>query len=81
MVFESLMPKVKKICLLFFMYLTFSSNLKITLKICLVLCNAIEKSLTKNEENLLMQVRFMQTFLTYAPRNLLDAQIPAGFEG
>ena len=43
----------------------------------MVLTNAIEKSHAKNEENLSMKFRFMQTFLTYTHQNLWDAEIPA----
>ena len=44
------------------------------------LCNAIEKSYAKNEENLPMKFRFMQAFPTKMPRKLWDAQIPAGLK-
>ena len=52
-----------------------------TMKFCVVLRNAIEKFLVRNKENLSMQFRFTQNFLTYAPRNLWDAYIQAGLEG
>ena len=38
-------------------------------------------SYAKNEENLSVKFRFMQTFPTKAPRNLWDALLPAGLKG
>ena len=73
MLFESLVPKIKKICFYFFIYYNFSFNSSFNLKFCVVLRIAIKKSHVKHEENQCMELPIMQAFLTYAPRNLLDA--------
>ena len=52
------------------MYYIFSSNSNFTLKFCVVLCNNVEKSQTKNEENICLKFQLMQTFLKDVPQNL-----------
>ena len=63
----------RKSIFLSFIYYIFSSYSNFTLKSCVVLCNAPEKSQAKIEENSAMKFLLVQTFLTYAPRNLWDA--------